>query len=104
MCSTPRPRTQVKGSASKTGSLLSNLNSETRSLFAERANLAQERRHKIAMKAQHNKSKLNEPIKPCDKVNQQNEHKSKPNLGYWLHNASLSEVFKYLFFGIYKQT
>jgi len=53
MCSTPRPKTKVKSSASKSGSLLSTLSTQARNRFAERANLAQERRHQIAMKAQY---------------------------------------------------
>ena len=51
MCSTPRPKTKVKGKSGASGSLLSNMSPDARSSFAQRANAAQERRDQIARKA-----------------------------------------------------
>ena len=63
MCSTPRPRTKVKGKAGSSGSILSTMSSEARSSFTERANAAQERRHQISIKTQQKKQQSNASIK-----------------------------------------
>jgi len=104
MCSTPRPKTKVKGKANRNGSVLSNMSTETRSRFAERANLAQERRHQIAIKAQQKKRHHNVAIKSANKVGSRAVTKSSNKLSYWLLNASLKEVFTMLFLGSSKRT
>tara|TARA_R110001583_G_C5423190_1_gene388066 strand:- start:129 stop:503 length:375 start_codon:yes stop_codon:yes gene_type:complete len=99
MCSTPRPRTVVKGKAGTSGSLLSNMSPEARSRFAQRANVAEERRHQIAIKAQQKNRQLNTSIRSSTKVDNKIAKKSQNSLSYWLVSASLSEVFMMLFFG-----
>lgn len=99
MCSTPRPRTAVKGKAGISGSLLSNMSPEARSRFAERANVAQERRHQIALKAQQNNRQLNTSLRAPKKAVNRIAKKSQNNLSYWLVSASLKEIFMMLFFG-----
>lgn len=98
MCSTPRPKTKVKGKAGTSGGLLSNMSAETRSRFAQRANAAQERRDQIAIKAQQNSRHLNASIRTSKKANNQIAKKSQNSLSYWLISASLKEVFMMLFF------
>lgn len=104
MCSTPRPKTKVKGKAGSSGSLLSNMSAEARNRFAERANVAQERRYQIALKTQQKKRQRNTPIRTAKKVMSRAATKSPSNLSYWLLNASLKEVFIMLFFGSSKRT
>ena len=104
MCCTPRPKTKVKGKAGSSGSLLSNMSSEARNRFAERANVAQERRHQIAMKAQQKERHHDAAIRTAKKVVRRAATKSPSNLSYWLLNASLKEVFIMLFFGSSKRT
>lgn len=81
MCSTPRPKTKVKGKKSHRGSVLSNMSPGVRSRFAECANSAQERRHQIALTTQ--------------KIAEKPQH----NLLYWLVSASIKEIFLLLFLG-----
>lgn len=104
MCSTPRPKTKVKGKAGSNGGVLSSMSSEARSRFAERANVAQERRHQIAMKAQQKERNHNTPIRTSKKIVSRAATKSQRKLSYWLFNASLKEVFLMLFFGSSKRT
>lgn len=99
MCSTPRPKTAVKGKPGSSGSLLSTMSPEVRSRFAERANVAQERRHQIAMKAKQNNRQLNFSVKKSARAANRIPKKSQSNLNYWLVSASLKEVFMMLFFG-----
>ncbi len=99
MCSTPRPQTTVKGKAATRGSLLSNMSPKARSLFAERANVAQKRRHQIAMKAQQNQGQQQVSIITSQKAVNRLAKKSQHNLSYWLVRASLREIFLMLFFG-----
>lgn len=104
MCSTPRPKTKVKGKAGSNGGVLSSMSSEARSRFAERANLAQERRHQMAMKAQQKERNLNTPKRASRKIVRRTATKSQQTLSYWLLNTSLKEVFHMLFFGPSKRT
>lgn len=99
MCSTPRPKTTVKGKAGTSGSLLSNMSPEARNRFAERANVAQERRHQIAIKAQQHNRQHSESKRTTKKPANRIAKKSQSNLSYWLVSASLKEVFMMLFFG-----
>jgi len=103
MCSTPRPRKAIKGKGSKSGSLLSNMSSETRSRFAERANVAQERRHQITIKEQERNRQLQTPSKVTKKT-VRHSTKKQSSLSYWLLDASLKEAFIMLFFGKSKQS
>jgi hypothetical protein len=99
MCSTPRPKTKVKGKAGTSGGLLSNMSAETRSRFAQRANAAQERREQIAIKAQQNNRQLNASLRTTKKAVHRLANKSQNSLSYWLVSASIKEVFMMLFFG-----
>lgn len=97
MCSTPRPKTKVKGKASSSGSILSAMSSEARGRFAERANAAQERRHQIAMNARQTKSHLDNCQKDTKKGGNSYINESSHNISYWLFNASLKEIFMVIF-------
>ena len=99
MCSTPRPKTKVKGKSGTSGSLLSNISAEKRRRFAERANSAQERRHQIAMNIQKSPSLLNTPIDSNSLEVVSKHQKKQKDLSYWLVSASLKEIFILLFFG-----
>ncbi|UUO23736.1 hypothetical protein FGD67_11170 [Colwellia sp. M166] len=103
MCSTPRPRTKVKGKAGSSGSILSTMSSEARSSFTERANAAQERRHQISIKTQQKKQQSNASIKNAKKV-ARSAKKQKNSFSSWLLNASLKDVFMMLFFNNSKHT
>jgi hypothetical protein len=96
MCSSPKPKRQVKGKGGHSGSLLSNMSVEARSRFAERANLAQERRHQNMMEAKKHEISLTASIKHSYKT-ELNLQKSPRNFRYWLVSASLKEIFIRLF-------
>lgn len=98
MCSTPRPRTKVKGKAGTSGSLLSNMSPEARSRFAERANVAQQRRHQMTIKTQQNNRQQDAAIITSKKAVNRVDQKSQHNVRYWLVSASLKEIFMMLFF------
>jgi len=104
MCSTPRPKTRTKGKSRASGSLLSSMSSEARSRFAERANLAQERRHQIAITVQKETNQWNHTTKTSRKAINQTIKKSQRNLSYWLVSASIKDIFLTLFFGKSKRT
>jgi hypothetical protein len=102
MCSTPRPKTQAKGKSGRSGSLLSNISAEKRRRFAERANIAQERRDDMTMKNQKSSSGLNVTLinNKVKLISKDKKVQKKPNsLSYWLVSASLKEIFIMLFFG-----
>lgn len=96
MCSTPRPKTKVKGKSGISGGLLSNMSPEARSRFAERANAAQERRQKITQEAQQ-KKRLDASVESKRKAVTPSAKKAQKGLSYWLLNASLKDVFIALF-------
>lgn len=95
MCSTPRPKRVVKGKAGASGSILSNMSTEARSQFAERANVAQERRYKIAQQ----KKRQTESSPRDYRGGQKKEKVAKNGLGYWLLHASMKEVVMAIFVG-----
>ena len=103
MCSSPRPKTKVKGKAGISGSLLSNISPEARSRFTERANIAQERRAQLKKKAQQKKAQLETSAIINNKTLNRATKKPQRKLSYWLFNASLKEIFMSLFFGTYKR-
>ena len=102
MCSTPRPKTTVKGKTISSGSILSSMSSETRTRFAERANAAQERRYQIAVKAQQKQRENSR--KNTNKTSNYVAKKQQHGFSYWLFNANLKDVFTMLFFGNSKHT
>ncbi|PKG86028.1 hypothetical protein CXF85_04455 [Colwellia sp. 75C3] len=104
MCSTPRPKTKVKGKAGTDGSLLSNLSAEARNSFAKRANVAQERRYQMAMKLEQAKYQRDASIKTTKKIENRTVSKPNRNLSYWLLNANLKEILIMLFFGTSRRT
>lgn len=104
MCSTPRPKTKVKGKASSSGSILSSMNSEARTRFAERANMAQERRDQIAVNAQQKKQQRDTSRKSTNKTPSHSAKKQQHSFSYWLFNANLKDVFTMLFLGNSKHT
>jgi len=99
MCSTPRPKKIVRGKSISKGSVLSSMNSDARMRFAERANLADEKRHKLNLKMkQINVQKNNAQKHRSFKIFTKNESVKK-GLSYWLGTASIKEVFLVLFAG-----
>ena len=103
MCSTPKPKKRINGKAARSGSLLSNMSTEARSRFAQRANIAQERRYQIIMKAQQDKRKLDVSVSTVKKVVNRSANLSQSRFSYWLFNASHKEIFFMLFFGVSKR-
>ncbi len=103
MCSTPRPKTKVKGKSGISGGVLSNMNPDARSRFAERANIAQERRHKIMMKEQQKKRPDNS-VRLDKKVKNTSDRNMRNSLSYWLLNASMKDILILLFSSTPKRT
>ena len=103
MCSTPRPKTKTKtkakGKAGTGGSLLSNLSAEARNSFAERANVAQERRYQMTIKSEQAKHQRNASTRAAKTKDNQIASKSQKSLGYWLLNANIKEIVTMLFLG-----
>ena len=94
MCSTPRPKTKITGKSGTSGSLLSNLSTEARNTFAERANAAQERRDQLSMKSVQTKHQHNISMTSA----------KKKNFSYWLLNANINEIITMLFFASSRRT
>lgn len=96
MCSSPKPRTKVKGKSITSASFLSSMSKESRQRFTERANSAQDRRekNKIAEKAK-NLTRKTSVIK-SKKTSKTNVDKS---YSYWFTTASFKEICVLLFFG-----
>lgn len=96
MCSTPRPQHTVVGKAGYSGTILSTISPEARIRFAERANLAAERRHRINGREQaqqnrrHQASTRPRVTTPVTKT---------VNRGwrYWLITASITDIISLLF-------
>ena len=99
MCSTPRPKGQVKGKSGSSGSILSNVSAEARRSFAQRANIADERRYHLAMEKEQQSRQLHTSQKNTKKHVSQKNTKLNRNFSYWLVSASLKEIFLVLFFG-----
>lgn len=96
MCSSPKPKTKVKGKKLMGGSILSNVSTEGRSGFSERANLAQERRDQLKLKEKQKALHL----QTIHKKNEKRLLKNKQSrLSYWLLSASLKEIIQLLFLG-----
>ncbi|WP_077337853.1 hypothetical protein [Pseudocolwellia agarivorans] len=98
MCSSPKPKTQVKGTKSvgSSGSILSSISTESRIRFSERANLAQERRDQIKLEEKQKALRL----QAIHKKNEKRLLKNKQSrLSYWLLSASLKEIIQLLFLG-----
>jgi hypothetical protein len=104
MCSTPRPKTSVKGKAGSSGSVLSNLSTESRSLFAERANIAQERRDQMALKQKKDKHRHDASIKKAKKAVNSDVNNAQNSLSYWILKANVKDLFIMLFFGTSRRT
>ncbi|MCI2284414.1 hypothetical protein L3081_14760 [Colwellia sp. MSW7] len=102
MCSTPKPKTKVKGKTAGGGSLLSTMSTEARSRFAERANIAQERRDNIALKRQQEKRQhalVSKGVKKVASNSAKIPETQQRNLSYWFFKASVKDLFVMLFFG-----
>ncbi|XPF95442.1 hypothetical protein ACM9HF_05350 [Colwellia sp. RE-S-Sl-9] len=96
MCSSPKPKTQVKGTKTVGGSILSSISTQSRIRFTERANLAQERRDQIKLEERQKAMQL----KAIHKRNEMRILKKKQSrLSYWLLSASLKEIIQLLFLG-----
>ena len=89
----------MKGKSSASGSVLSKMSPEARSRFAERANVAQERRHEMAMKSQQKQRQRDIPRRTTKKITSHSAKKAQSSFSYWLLHASLKEIFLMLFFG-----
>tara|TARA_B110000438_G_C15599784_1_gene557491 strand:+ start:72 stop:497 length:426 start_codon:yes stop_codon:yes gene_type:complete len=95
MCSSPKPRTKVKGKSATSASFLSSMSAESRQRFTERANIAQERRDniKLAEKAKISSDKNHLRTKKTSaKV------KAPKRSSYWLLTISVKALFNLLFF------
>jgi len=94
MCSSPKPRTKVKGKSTSSASFLSSMSVESRQSFTQRANIAQDRRDKIeiAEKATNSSDKTHLRTKKISL-----KKKTPKRLSYWLLEASAKEIFKLLF-------
>lgn len=99
MCSTPKPRTRVKGRSIVSGSILSNLSSESRSQFSERANTAQKRRQQIAMAEQQKNRQLISYQTVVQKTAIPQKKSTSNSFAYWLLSASIKEIIFALLFG-----
>ncbi len=99
MCSSPKPKSKVKGKGGKSGSLLSTISPAARTRFAERANLAQERRHKLAMKIIKHEAQLATSFSRSNNKPPTKSQQSSKNVFYWLATASINDIFSMLFLG-----
>ncbi|XQW86889.1 hypothetical protein ACOYR1_09270 [Thalassotalea piscium] len=99
MCSTPRPKTKVKGKAAVSGTVLSNMSAESRSRFAARANAAQERRDKQAKSNKANAQYAKASLNNQNQTGRIPNNKPPKTLSYWLVSASLKEILIKLLFG-----
>lgn len=96
MCSTPRPKSAIKGKVRSSGTILSNCSAEARSRFAQRANAAQERREQVKAKEQVIQRKT--ARLKMNKRNTKPVHKP-TGLSYWLFHASVKEILLTVFVG-----
>jgi hypothetical protein len=103
MCSTPRPKRNLKAGtagASSSGTILSDLSAQKRAEFVKRANSADERRYQLK---QQIAAKTHKAISPTEKItsllkNKNVKQKTK-SWHYWLLDASMKELFMLLFLG-----
>ncbi len=98
MCSTPRPKVAAKGKAVSNGGVLANMNIDVRSRFAERANLADEKRYQISLQKKQQVQSINQ-VKRRFNIKVQTNSRANINKGirYWLGTASIKEIFLILF-------
>ena len=102
MCSTPRSKRLIKGKAKLSGSLLSNINSNARATFAQRANVADERRFQLKKEKSQQRqkhSRVSTLLSSAQSV-KASEYKGRR---YWLVSASLIELVRLLFLGSAKK-
>ena len=95
MCSSPKPRTKVKGKSATSASFLSSMSAESRQRFTERANIAQERRDNIKMAE---KAKISSDKNHLRTKKASTKIKAPKRSSYWLLTISVKELFNLLFF------
>jgi len=96
MCSTPKPKAAVKGRQGNNETLLSNMSTEARKRFAERANKAQEKRDEQTHRG--NQGIVTTPISQRYKMTQRSKY-SNINLCYWLLHGNLKGILYWILFG-----
>jgi len=97
MCSTPRPKRRSTGKAKLSGSLLSNINSDARASFAQRANVADERRYQLKQEKALHVQQSN--IVSLSKTNAHSiSANKKRDWRYWLTSASFIELIFFILF------
>ncbi|PCI59149.1 MAG: hypothetical protein COB35_12040 [Gammaproteobacteria bacterium] len=104
MCSTPRPKRTIKGSAKTTGSgaILSGLSAQKRAAFVQCANQADDRRQEIKQQALKQQSAAQAQQRRKQKhlslVNNNTLKNNRKSWRYWLVDASIKEIIFALFF------
>lgn len=95
MCSSPKPKTRVKGKTiGNGGGILASMSAEERKRFSERANIAQERRQNLNERT----NKVNHQVS-VTKTGSKNLNTRNVSTMFWLLNADLKEIFLCLFLG-----
>ena len=94
MCSSPKPRTKIKGKSASSASILSSMSAESRQRFTERANSAQERRDNIKM-AEKAKTPLDKS--QLGRKNNFTKITASKRSNYWWLTISVKTLFKLLF-------
>lgn len=94
MCSSPKPKTGIKGKKAKNTSGLASLSPEARTRFTQKANEAQERRYKLQQEKAKERANRTPPTQ-VNKISTKNEH----TLSYWLFSANIKEVIHTVFRG-----
>ena len=97
MCSTPKPKTAIKGKQANSETLLSNMSTEARKRFAERANKAQDKRNE--QRDRGNQRTVTVPITQSYKMTQLHQY-SDNSRAYWLLHANLKDILCWILFGI----
>ena len=93
MCSSPKPRTKVKGKSATSASFLSSMSAKSRQRFTERANIAQERRDNIKMAE---KAKISSDKNHLRTKQTSTKIKAPKRSNYWLLTISVKELFNLL--------
>jgi len=97
MCSSPRPKRKIKIAKSvKSGGALANMTMNARQSFANKANLADEKRHKLIVAK---KTSQQSHIIAARRVTKQKKSISKTvkkSWYYWLAHASLTQIISKL--------
>ena len=96
MCSTPKPKTKVKGKVQTASiGILSSMNSKQRQLFAARANTANLRRTEKTIYEKAESKRIERLDRSKMHLHKKtNKNKYKKTWLYWFLSASVFELFK----------